>query len=183
MDPFVYRWFLFLISQPTLRSRGNEIPGLAEPYSKIDKINRELRLLFLPIFIFLLIFLMTGKWFLFLPVLAGGALLYTRRLEKKKEVADISLIFIERDFPPEVLAQKTLYQIGEVYSNRYRVLSLVDAIYNLDKIYRFTLVFSFLLAAYILDIKVWGVKQALFIGLYLLVVWLANMSFFYKKFR
>lgn len=54
-------------------------------------------------------------------------------LKKKKIVAGICSCLFLQDFEKFLFAQKTLYQIGEWYSQEYKIFSLVDVIAFADR--------------------------------------------------
>jgi len=183
MDRYVYRWFLFLITQPAFRAAAIDIGELSARYAVLDKIVlwQRILLLFAPFVAWG--YLTTGNWFWIVGAIVLGLAGFKLLQAKRQEVAHIGVAVIARDFPTDTLAKLTLYQLCEIYSIKFDVLSLVDAIYHLDKIFRFTLLFSFLLVAYITNIKLWWIKQLLFLLLYLMVIVVVNMPFLYKKFR
>ncbi len=182
-DYYVYRWFLYLLRQSSLRSELSACQENRIIYEQLGKITRLQWFLGILILGLSMLYLKT-KFFLLLISLAVACLCGFKVLAvKKRYVADLSLHVIERDFPADKLAKTTLYQIGEIFGEKYQVLSLVDAIYHLDKIYRFTLIFSFFLVAYIVNIGNWKIRQASFFSLYFTVVFLVNTPFFYKKFK
>ena len=153
-------------------------------YRYLDRINHQQRLALVLVLLLCAGFSASRHWGGVVLALAGWGGLYFFLLTKKKScVARIGTYFIGQDFPPEVLAKTTLYQIGEFYHDKCKILSLVDAIYHLDKVYRFSLLFSFLLVAYIVDIKIWSIKQISFVLFYVAIVLLVNSSFIYKRFK
>ncbi len=182
VDKYVSRWFLFLIQQPSFKARAVGLPGLQSSYRIIRR--RELLLWGLAAGICVSCFwaFETKNYVFAVPALAG-AVIFSRTLRaKKKQIADVSLYFIEQDFPPDVLAKTTLYQIGEVYGEAYKIPSLVDTIYHLDRIYRVALVFSFFWVAYITNINVFIFRQIAFFALFFGVAFVVNQPFFYRRF-
>jgi len=154
VDKYVSRWFLFLILQPSFKARGDGLPDIQSAYRAIRQCEILLWCLGIGMCALCSLALEMKSYVVAVPALAGLFPFFRTLTVQKSHIADISLYFVERDFPPETLAKTTLYQMGEIYSERYEIPSLVDTIYHLDKIYRVTLVFSFFLVAYITNINV-----------------------------
>ena len=183
IDKYVGRWFLHLISQPSFKARAAGLPAIQSAYRAVRRYEIALWGLAGWSSLFFVLALELKNSFLVFPALAGVFFFSKTLSAKKRKIADISLYFVEQDFNPETLAQTTLYQIGEIYSERYRIPSLVDAMYHLDKIYRFTLVFSFFLVAYITSINIFILRQVAFVALFFGVALVVNSTLFYRRFR
>ena len=183
IDKYVGRWFLFLILQPSFKARAAGLTDIQSAYRAIRRSGILLWFLGGGSSVLFLLALETRQYLFVFPAIAGVFFFFKTLDAKKKKIADVILYFIEQDFPPDILAKTTLYQLGEVYSETYRIPSLVDTIYHLDKIYRFTLVFSFFLVAYITNINVFLVRQFAFFALFFGVAFIVNMPFFYRRFR
>ncbi|MFA5260935.1 MAG: hypothetical protein WC450_06900 [Candidatus Omnitrophota bacterium] len=183
IDKYVSRWFLFLILEPSFKARSEGLPVIQAAYQTIRRYEILLWFLGGGIGLSFLGALEMRNYVFVFSALAGMFLFFRTLAAKKKQIADISLYFIEHDFPPEALAKTTLYQIGEVYSETYKIPSLVDTLYRLDKIYRVALVFSFFWVAYITHITFFIVRQVAFIVLFFGVAFIVNRPFFYRRFR
>ncbi len=183
VDKYVSRWFLFLILQPSFKTRSDGLPGLQSAYRSIRRCEILLWCLGIGMGAFCSLAFEMKSYAVAVPALAGLFLFFRTLTVKKTHIADISLYFIERDFPPETLAKTTLYQIGEIYSERHEIPSLVDTMYHLDRIYRFTIVFSFFLVAYITSINIFILRQVAFFALFFGVSFVVNQPLFYRNFR
>ena len=182
-DYYTYRWFLFLISQSTFQREARRDPEFDAGFRTIQAFRLVQGGLGLILFFAVGIFLASAAWpyaVLAVMMVLGEWNVMSR---KKRCVADIACTFVARDVPPEILARSTLYQVSERYSERYHILSLVDAISQLDRIFRFSLIFIFFFVAYITHIPQWRIQQCLFVILFFAVVFLANMDFFYHRYK
>lgn len=178
-DDQVFRWFIFLILQPQVKSELIQDQSLPLFYRKL----KILSILNIVLLISVLAYLL---WLYFHPkivfLLATGIFFspYTEIIKHKRTaVVNLSRHLLERDFPDEELRQKTLYQIAEHYARQYAIPSLVDTIFALDNIARLTLIFGFVFTAFIYPLKFWEI----FIGtllLYVVVMTLVRSDLIYK---
>ena len=182
-DRYVYRWFFHLLIQPQVRLR-------IEKQADIEAVYRRLKALVAQ----------QALWSV-LCVAAVGAAFFVRHyacwiaavvpfyfygntlFQKRQCVAHISLAIIREDFSEEMIGKKTLYQIAEFYSREYAIFSLVDAIYSLDQIYRWTA--AGMLIAILFIYPAWYRWEGVALGLaaYFLVVNMTNVQYFYKRIK
>lgn len=148
-DGQVYRWFIFLVSQRQVQVDFKEIDGGVQLFLRLRRILAGETFLYLAAVLYgsILFYFQWDLYVLglifFLGVLAG------LRYLKKRCVVPLSLGLIKKDFPAEILSQKTLYQIGEFYSKKYDCPSLVDTIYFVDDISRKVIVAAVVFTVFI----------------------------------
>ena len=135
-DPFVLRWFTYLVAQPAARSRLAVWGESKKEYLTLKKnfINQIILyfsaggILCWTIFsqhrlYLLLLICLIYPWFKFSTI-------------QKQCVQKIGLTLLTYHFDETTLCHKTLYQIGEELSRQYRISSLVDTIYAWDNFWR-----------------------------------------------
>jgi len=182
-DKQVYRWFTLLVSQPSLRSKLTSIKKMKTTYQEIKKIISIQRLIFLFLLGSLLILIVLKQYFLLFLGLLFSYPLVVLHLKKKRCVMAISQHILSRDFEIEDLCKKTLYQICEIYSKKYKIPSLVDTIYAQDNISRKTIIFTFVFTAWIYPLNnIFFVFLAVILS-YNIVYALMNTSFIYKNLK
>jgi hypothetical protein len=181
-DDQVYRWFSFLVVQPALKKSIVNQDSTTKVYDALKKINLFQGL----IYIFLLValfYILWSKQFIYL--LLGLLFIYPLfkiHSLKKKYVVELSRILLTRDFKPEEISQKTLYQLGEIYSRKFNIPSLVDTIYALDNTSRKAIIFAFVFTAFIYPLKVWQIFASMILA-YLLTQILIKTSVIYKHLK
>jgi len=181
-DYHVYRWFLFLFSQERFYQRIKDDISLRDDYLKIKRLafgQMILNVFALFVGIFLFFFSKIILIFFALFIFSVHILLFSK---KKYYLSEVGGYFFIKDFSSQGASEMTLYQIGEIYSKKYKILSLVDAIYHLERLYKMAFLFSFLLVGYILYLDVWLYRVILFVGLYFFIFFILNASFIYKHF-
>ncbi|MFC1703544.1 hypothetical protein ACFL1E_01995 [Candidatus Omnitrophota bacterium] len=181
-DHQVYRWFSFLIAQPGVKQRLEKVKGYIELCCRLSKAIRVQRMLCAVLLCVGLFALYTEEYIYFgwVPILMYPCI----RLHylRKKTVVEISTQLITCDYKKQELSQKTLYQLGEIYSRKYDTLSLVDGIQALDNISRITIVAAFIIACFVFSSSI--LKVYLFaISAYFIVYIVINMPFMYKRFK
>ena len=173
---------MFLITQPAVKSELSDDAKICGSYSTLKKtitlqIAVYLILLYLIISaVFLQQHIYPWIGFLFLYPLF---LLYHT---KKKCVIKISSHILFRDFDTQAMHDKTLYQISEEYSRKYKTLSLVDAISALDKLLRKAIILVFISVCFVYPLGAWYMYACLIISSYVVYA-IANTSLVYKRLR
>lgn len=170
-DSEVCRWFTFLVTQPGLAAELQAEKGIPPLYQKLKSVFRKQRIL-------LIALTAAASASLFFPprwaVLSLLSVLsfYWAYLEqvKKKCVTAISASLIRRDYSADTLLQTTLYQLGEHYSRKYRIPSLVDKIFRANQILKFAVIFFllFILATGI-ETTEWKIVAIVFLYYYAVV--------------
>ena len=156
-DEQVYRWFTFLIVQPALKANLLKEENAGELYAQFKKAALLQRTLYSFLLLCLCIIVFSKK---FVYLGAGILFIYPLikiHLKKKDCVVKISTLLLKHDFDMAELCQKTLYQLGEIYSRKYNIPSLVDTIYALDNVSRKAIIFAFIFTAFIYPLKVWQI--------------------------
>ncbi|MCK5013421.1 MAG: hypothetical protein KAS66_06350 [Candidatus Omnitrophica bacterium] len=127
-------WFAFLIQQTALRERLSGEAGVERLYHDLDKIVSGQRILYMLLLFLLGASILSGSYFFIamsLVTLVVGAHMH---LNKKGIVEKICSSLFLKDFKGFFFAKKTLYQIGEFYGQKHRILPLVDMIALSDRI-------------------------------------------------
>ena len=170
-DTHVYRWFLFLILQPSVRTQTTSIEGNSRSYAILKSAMRAQAITGA---VFVLLILL--GYFLKEPAFFGVStfLLYPifrLHMKKKGSVISISGSFLEADPEKSLLTKQTLYKICEHYVRKHKVPSMVDYICFSNRFLRWTLLGGFVLTVVILPFK--GLEN----GLAFLLVYLAGYVF------
>jgi hypothetical protein len=181
-DRQVYRWFLMLISCPTIKARL----GHTEETMKICAYLRLTILAEIGISMSLCVWII----YLFLSkeralLLVGVILLYG--LHKvhalnRRYVAKISVDLLNGDFQPPTINTQTLFQVCEHYANRLNIPSLVDTITSQDSIARTTLIYANIFACFIYPMGFWYIWLVILSSFYLMIA-VINTSFIFNKLR
>lgn len=181
-DEQVYRWFSFLVVQSGVRESIFKTNNSQALYDELKKTNFLQGVLYLILF-FALFLILFSKQF---PYLLFGLVFIYPLLKvhnkKKKLIVSLSRNVLTQDFKPDELPQKTLYQIGEIYSRKYNIPSLVDTIYVLDNTSRKAIIFAFVFTAFIYPLKVWQITVSMILA-YLLAQILIKTSIIYKHLK
>ena len=181
-DSYVLWWFASLIVQPKLRAYLNQKQD-SNIRLQYQRLARILLLRALGYFILLCLgyqAISTRQWWLagFLPAMIWIFFLIKKTFSQTIE--KISSKLIEKDFPHPLLNQKTIFQIGEFYSRRYQVPSLVDNITSMDNAGRL-LVFVGLLTLQQLVPILTNFPQFNIVISLIIVVTLSQLSFYLFK--
>jgi len=131
-DKHVRRWFLGLLAANKVREEFYAAPGSSALYKNFSQSLKKQKLSLINCVLLVTIFSLSRQplW-----LAAGGIMfgLFILRLNSSaKNLAEAAAWMVSRDFPDTDMARTTLYQIGEIYSRKYRVPSLVDALYAFD---------------------------------------------------
>lgn len=183
IDYSVYRWFLYVLQQSAVRSSLLERLPLEQEYRSLKRyglVSLSAGILSLLCF--------AGKFFLTRgDCLWGGIFLaLVAMLFHYKRRGCVSILgwkFVESCFSPIELQQSTLYQLSEQIAQVYDVVSLVDALYHLEKYYKGAFLFSFLTFGYILYVGAWVMRILGFVFLYFFIVWTLNLPVCYRGFK
>ena len=182
-DFYVYRWFVYLIAQPLVGTRIKEFEDLAGPVHALRRLKYCCWALGTLVIVLLDRAIATKIFLIWGGVAVSIFFLFRTFQEKRKIIAEIGMRLISRDFNPDEIKKTTLFQIGEFYSREYKILSLVDAIYQLDKIYRMTLLLSFVGVCYIVQLEPWWVRYLGMAVIYFFVRWMVNTPLIYRRIR
>lgn len=170
-DTHVYRWFLNLILQPSVRQQFDGIDGPEQTYATLRAVMRVQGTV---AGLFLLIMLL--GYFLKDPAYfwVSAFLMYPIfRLHMKKKHCVISITerLFETDPEKTLLMKQTLYKTCEQYSRKHKVPSMVDYICFSNRILRWTLLIGFVLTIVVLPFR--GIEN----GIAFLLVYLAVYAF------
>ena len=133
-DTQVRRWFSFLISQPAVKSLLSNNTNTNKQYAGLKSILILQSLLSLSATIILLIIFFTKNYFLFLSFPLLIIPYYKLHFMEINCITQIAEQIVSTDFDQHDLKNKTLYQIGNLYNKKYGVPSLVNSIYNAERI-------------------------------------------------
>lgn len=152
-DGQVSRWFEFLVTRPGLRQSLSADSVLASCYKRVDNLRTIETTL---VFLFASLILGARFWQPTLLFFLGLFLLWryvATRTNKAQMIAQITLSLVSQDFPKDRLLVTSLYQLGEFYSERYHIPSLVDTIYFLDKVARWVILSALLITFYVIPLS------------------------------
>jgi hypothetical protein len=178
-DQHVFRWFMHLIEQPAVKTelvREENIRGL---YAQLRRNLRYQYILYPPILIALSIAFLQHQY------LIGGVgmiliyFYYAAHQKIRKCVSSVSTRLIAQDFDETSLHEKTLYQIGEFYSRKYKIKSLVHSITSVDAPLR-TLLFCSLFFVLVIHPGGFWYYWLVIVGTYDILNTILNTPFIYK---
>ncbi|MCK5580285.1 MAG: hypothetical protein KAJ18_03335 [Candidatus Omnitrophica bacterium] len=144
-DPQTQRWFLFLITQAPVKQQLTNEKKLNSLYAKLKKITCQQNFTYTTFLCILSLGFIFQQPLVLGPGLILAFLCIKIHSAKKQYIAQISAALIDNDFTEQSLEQNTLFQVGEFYSRKHKIPSLVDTIYHLDKISRAAVLFAFIL--------------------------------------
>jgi len=179
-DKQVRRWFAYLISQQAVKRDLSDNREASEAYKKIRNISFQERAIYLFLFCALLFMIITRQFkysfLLAVPVLIN-IFLYVR---KKECIIKICSFLISDGFHQSSFARLTLYQIGEFYSRKYSVISLVDAITSVDVVTRKAVLYTVVFASVIYPLNFWQTCGVV-LAMYYIFYGLIGIDFIYEK--
>jgi hypothetical protein len=179
-DQHVFRWFIHLIEQPAVKTelvREENIRGL---YVQLRRNLLCQYVLYPPVLIALSVTFLQHRY------LSGGAgiiLIYLYYLAHQRArgcVSSISTRLIARDFDETSLQEKTLYQVGEFYSRKYKIKSLVHGITSADATIRTALFCSLFFLSFIHPVGFWYYWGSI-IGIYCVLNTVLDIPLVYKS--
>ncbi len=138
-DIEVCRWFEFFVTQPAIAAELQSDAQMAQAYGDLQKavFKQRVVLALALISVLAISFLKTYWAFLMIP----AVLYYGIRFQGQKKdcVVEISKKVISRDYAPvDSLSSITLFQLSEQYAKKYGIASLVDKIYCVDQVKRYS---------------------------------------------
>ena len=162
----VRRWFEHLIQQKDIKSElsgGKEIGSYYLKYGNFANLEKAIYVL---LFCALMLTVLTRQppYVVFMAALFTAGVLV--QLKKKECVVRISLFLLGRDFTRLSLAQKTLYQIGEIYARQYNTFPLVHAVTSTDAIKRKAVLYTILFVTFIYPLDFWQICAAVLAAYY-----------------
>ncbi|MDP8212586.1 MAG: hypothetical protein P9X22_04750 [Candidatus Zapsychrus exili] len=148
-DPHTYRWFYFLIFQPSLKKKLCSKEDINKIYKKLKK-TVQIQMTLYIFSMLLLCFAYVSKQYLSLLTLTLFLYpLIKLYLEKKRCVVEISNHMLSRDFDTSEIITKTLYQITSIYGKKYKIPCLVETIHFSDNLCRKAIIFTFIITCFI----------------------------------
>jgi hypothetical protein len=181
-DRQVYRWFLMLITTPTVKSRLNGITANQDIYRRLRTITLGESACYLAGVIVLVYALSLKKP---LILLAGIFLIYLLQkfyAANRQAVAQLSSELLNADFPEPALGSQTLFQICEHYGLTLNIPSLVDIITRQDAIARHTLIYANIFACFIYPMSFWSIWIVILSSFYLMLA-AVNTSLIFNKLK
>jgi len=156
-DKQVRRWFMQLILLKTVKKELSGNKDIEAVYKKLGRTFFIEKIIgALSIYILLLV-VTTRIWeygFEVCVLLGINALL---QAAKKRLLVKLCVSLITRDFDRFSLAQKTLYQIGELYSREYNIVPLVDEIIMTEAMTRKAVLYVFVFTTIIYPLNFWQI--------------------------
>jgi len=182
VDGHVRRWFLYFILHPQLRAEISGNDDIEKVYGKLDLMIHFERIVYGVLFLLLLFAAVIGGriYILFILSLVGMCVFLQGR--KKKLLIAICLEVIQRDFEHSGMAQKSLYQIGELYGARYKICPLLTAMQSVDTVTRKALLYAFLFSTFIFPLNFWYTCGVL-IGSYYIFYGLMQTTAVYRRIK
>jgi len=176
-----YRWFLYLVTRDSVLERRPDLNIKTERQQLLSslEIQQLIYLLSLPILALLTFFKAYILLWIFLPVFTY---LFFLHQEKKRLTAQIAKTLILNDFPDGSYQNKTLYQLGEFYSQEEKIPSLVDAIFHIDRAAGVAVITTFCIFVVILTSNEIQYIIAC-LAAYCLSAFVMNRFFFYRTLR
>ncbi len=156
-DQQVQQWFTrFLLSLNNSESYAED-NNFNENLKKLKKYLFFCNIIIIA-FLILIIFGLLGKCLLSIG-LAIFCFLYYEKLNYKSRLvtAELASKVIKNDFSLDELNNKSLYQISEIYSKKYKIPSLVDSIYLLDNTKRKTMLITVFCSIFMFSFKIWQI--------------------------
>jgi hypothetical protein len=174
-DKATYGWVTLLLSRKTALERV-----LGYPHYPAFKKRLILQTMLLILSIGLLFVALTIYPSLLLLDFPLIILFFGLNKKIRQDYSQMMLRLIKEDFQETELGQKTLYQIGEYYSQRYKIPSLVDLLTAENVVIKYILIFVF--GLFIATLPVIELQEsALMVGALLFaVVLLKNTGIFYR---
>jgi hypothetical protein len=166
-DRQVYRWFLMLISVPTVKARLSGTPANRELYQRLRVIALGEIACYAAGVIVLASALNLKQPAL---LLAGIVLLYMLQklyAANRRTTAQLSANLLTADFSGPSLGNQTLFQICEYYGRALDIPSLVDTITRQDAIARNTLIYANIFACFIYPMNFWSIWILILSSFYL----------------
>lgn len=180
IDRQVRRWFAYLILQRGLKKELSQKREAEVLYKNLRRLfYQEKAILFFLVIIFSFI-VATRQFqysFLFIVFFVISILLGVR---KREYIVKICTLLVNRDFDKLLLAQKTLYQVGELYSRKYNIVSLVHAITSVDVVTRKAVFYTIIFATFIYPLNFWQIGASV-LAAYYIFHGLASSAFVYKR--
>lgn len=176
-----YRWFLYLVTRDSILETRPNLDIKTERQQLFTSLETQqlIYLLSLPVLALLSFFKAYILLWVFLPVFTS---LFFLHLRKKQLTAQIATKLILNDFPDESYQNKTLYQIGEYYSRKENIPSLVDVIFRFDRTAGATIATVFCLFVVIFPSSE-PCYIAACLAAYCLSVFVVNRFLFYRTLR
>ncbi len=181
-DRQVYRWFLMLITTPTIKTRICQSQDHQRLFAQLRWITLGEIAACLGLTAGLIYMFMTKER----AVLLGGiALLFVLQklyAANRQTVSRLSNALLTADLTPESLNAQTLYQICEHYAKTLNIPSLVDIIARQDGIARATLIYANIFACFIYPMDFWYIWVVIISSFYLMLA-AVNTSLVFNRLK
>ncbi len=181
-DRHVHRWFTFLITHRDVKAKLSVEENIKKLYNELRTSTIRKRLLLTAILCCLcpVVFL---NQYVYIAILALLIYHYIAiRSRNKKQVIKISEYMLFKDFERSDICEKTLYQIGEEYSRKYSIPSLVDAVSGIDSALQRTLLATVTFFYFLYSVNHWQFIIFCVAACYLVYA-ILNTSVIYKRLR
>lgn len=182
-DNQVYLWFTRLITCPEAIAENQNQEPLSDPYSRLQNNLHKERIILISLLFIVLISIAFKFYYTLLFALLLLVPLQKILKSKKEQVLAISYYMLTHDFDATDLPTKTLYQICEIYSRKYKIPSLVDSIYARDNLSRRTILFTFVFTAWIYPLAHFIEIFLVTTFSYIIIQALTRTSFFYNTLK
>jgi len=180
-DRQVRRWFTYLILHQTVRRELSNNKEIESAYKRIKNIFLQEKIICILSVCILLLAVMTHQWECGL----GAAILLGingfLQAKNKKSIIKVCDSLISRDFNQQSFAQKTLYQIGEIYSRKYNIISLVDAVTSTEALTRKAVLYMFVFATFIYPLNFWQTCGSVLVVYYIFYGIVGGALFIFRR--
>jgi len=185
-DYYVYRWFTFLIHHPPIRQNLIKSSKFETLYRRFQKNSFLLNVSLLMIFSGIIFIIGNGQWHSPWIIFILSAAAYKLHNTQRTTVSLIGNYFVSQEYNQHNFATKSLYEISEIYAQRYNIPSLISTMCQSDRLCRKVLlvILFFDLIIYIFFIRFSLVNNLLFMaGLYNAILILINTRSSYALIR
>lgn len=182
-DTQVLRWFTLLVEQPGIRKKLLKKDNATQ--NLFLKLNQSQFVLtvFTGLALFwggFIVAFSEYRYAVIIPFLIYGIVQSAKK--RKTCIAQISQELLKDDFPGDILATKSLYQIAEIYGRAYGIPSLVDTLYGWDRIIRVGVLAAYFICTLIFPVRLWGYCVFIFLTIFVLN-FLVQLKIIYKRLK
>jgi len=178
-DSIICQWFCFLILIREIRKELSKDPELKHLYKKLKSTRFYQRATILLGILALALLILTQQYYSIILIIILFFLFYKMRLAKINYIKEISSSLISSHFDEEKESTITLFQLGEFFSQKYSMPSIVDNLYIQDKLTASALIISFFLVTFIVECTI--IQAFLFMGFVYCLVYIFSNSFLIIK--
>jgi hypothetical protein len=182
-DGQIYHWFKFLIGLPQIESQVLADAALRKTYTRYKQYEWFRYLIALLLVADVSTSILFEKYvYLWGIIFLMGFYVYAEK-QLQRLTAAVGCFIIQCDFPNRSFEEKTLYQIGEFYQQKYNMPSIIDALSAEDIITTYVILFYFILIYVICPIFNLYESFILFALLFIFVKFCLTMRIVYRHLK